>query len=62
MAQQVKHLMLSLQQLELLLWHEFHPWPRNFHMVGVLAVGRGQAGRERDKGSGRRGSFSNDIC
>ena len=33
MAQQVKDLTLSLQQLGSLLWNEFDPWPRNFHML-----------------------------
>ena len=32
MAQQVKDLVLSLQQLGLLLWYRFDPWPGNFHM------------------------------
>ena len=31
-AQQVKDLVLSLQQLGSLLWCGFDPWPRNFHM------------------------------
>ena len=34
-AQQVKDLVLSLQQLGLLLWHESDPWPGNFHMLWV---------------------------
>ena len=34
MAQWVKDLVLSLQQLRSLLWHGFDPWPRNFHMPG----------------------------
>ena len=29
-AQQAKDLALSLLQLRSLLWHRFHPWPRNF--------------------------------
>ena len=28
--QQVKVLVLSLQQFQLLLWHSFPPWPGNF--------------------------------
>ena len=32
MAQWVKDLPLSLQWLKLL-WHEFDPWPGNFHML-----------------------------
>ena len=32
MVQWVKNLVLSLQQLGSLLWHGFHPWPRNFHI------------------------------
>ena len=32
-VQQDKNLALSLQRLGLLLWHWFHPWPRNFHML-----------------------------
>ena len=31
MVQQVKDPALSLQCLKSLLWHEFGPWPRNFH-------------------------------
>ena len=33
MMQRVKDSALSLQLLGLLLWHRFHPWPRNFHML-----------------------------
>ena len=33
MVQQVKDLVLSLQQLGLLLWRGFDPWPRNFHIL-----------------------------
>ena len=33
MAQWLKDITLSLQWLRLLLWHEFHPWPGNFHML-----------------------------
>ena len=32
MARWVKGLVLSLQQLGLLLWGGFNPWPRNFFM------------------------------
>ena len=32
MVQQVKYQVVSLQWLGLLLWHEFDPWPGNFHM------------------------------
>ena len=32
MAQLVKELASSLQQLGLLLWYGFNPWPKNFHM------------------------------
>ena len=32
-AQRVKDPVLSLQQLGLLLWHGFDPWPQNFHML-----------------------------
>ena len=31
-AQGAKDPVLSLQQLGLLLWHVFSPWPGNFHM------------------------------
>ena len=31
MVQQVKDMALSLQWLQLLLWHGFNPWPRNWH-------------------------------
>ena len=34
-AQWVKDLVLSLQQLRSLLWCGFHPWPRNFCMLWV---------------------------
>ena len=32
MAQQVKDLALSLQQLGPVVWYRFDPWPRNFHV------------------------------
>ena len=35
MKQQVKDPVLSLQQLGLLLWCGFNPWPGNFHMPWV---------------------------
>ena len=35
MAQQVKDPAMSLQQLRLLLWFGFDPWPGNFHMPWV---------------------------
>ena len=35
MAQWVKDLALSLQQLGPLLWHGFNPWLRNFYMPQV---------------------------
>ena len=35
-VQQVKDPVLSLQQLGLLLWLGFSPWPRNFHMPWVM--------------------------
>ena len=35
MAERVKDLALSLQQLSLVLWCESDPWPRNFHMLWV---------------------------
>ena len=34
-AQWAEDLALSLQQLGLLLWYGFGPWPRNFHMPWV---------------------------
>ena len=34
-VQQVKDPMLSLQQLGVLLWHGFDPWPGNLHMPQV---------------------------
>ena len=34
-AQWVKDLVLPLQQLRLLLWCRFHPWPGNSHMLQV---------------------------
>ena len=33
MVQHVKDLVLSLLWLGSLLWHEFNPWARNFHML-----------------------------
>ena len=35
MVQQVRDPALSLQQLGLLLWRGFGPWPGNFHMPWV---------------------------
>lgn len=35
MAPWVKDLALALQQLWLLLWHRFDPWPGNLHAVGM---------------------------
>ena len=32
-AQQVKDPMVSLLLLRSLLWHEFSPWPGNFHVL-----------------------------
>ena len=29
----IEDLVLSLQWLGLLLWHEFIPWPENFHLL-----------------------------
>lgn len=37
MVQRIKYLMSSLQQLGLLLWHGFDPWPGNFGGPEVLA-------------------------
>ena len=34
-AQKVKDLVVSLQQLRSLLWYGFNPWPGNFHMPQV---------------------------
>ena len=34
-AQQVEDLVLSWQQLRLLLWHGFSPWPGSFHVPQV---------------------------
>ena len=39
-VQQVKYSALSVQQLGLLLWHRFTPWPRNFHMLQTLLKGK----------------------
>ena len=35
MVQWVKYPAMLLKQLGSLLWHEFDPWPRNFHMLQV---------------------------
>lgn len=35
MAQWIKDPVVLLQQLGSLLWHRFHPWPKNFHMPWV---------------------------
>ena len=35
MAQWSKDPASSRQQLRLLLWHGYDPWPRNFHMLRV---------------------------
>ena len=39
MAQWIKDLVLSLQQLGLQLWCGFDPWPRNFQ-VGAVGMAR----------------------
>ena len=36
-VQWVKYLVLSLQQLRLLLWYRSNPWPRNFHVLLAMA-------------------------
>ena len=59
-AQQVKDLALSLPQLGLLLWCEFYPWPRNFHMSQVWPKEGEEEEEEeelevgRERGEGRR--------
>ena len=40
MAKWVKDLALSLQQLRLLLWHRFDPWPRKLSHVASTAKKR----------------------
>ena len=61
MAQQVKDLVLSPQQLGLLLWCRFNPcprfdpWPRNFHMPWVWPKKERQEGRKEGKKEGRKG-------
>ena len=40
--QQVKDPVLPLQQLGFLLGREFHPWPRNFHVLQVRPKERGK--------------------
>ena len=50
MAQRVKDLALSLQQLGLVRWHEFHPWPQNFHML------QAQSKKERGCSESKPGS------
>ena len=47
-AQQVKDSALSLQQLRLLLWCGFHPWPGNFCMPQMWPKKRE---RERERNS-----------
>lgn len=48
MAQRVNDLVLSLQGLRWLLWHEFSPWPENFHMLWQLKKNV----HNKDSGSG----------
>ena len=48
-AQQVKALALSLQWFGSLLWHEFDPWPGNFHMPQSWPVERKKRRKERRK-------------
>ena len=48
LVQWVKDLVLSMQQLGLLLWHKFDPWPRNFHMPQVWPK---KKKKERKKGN-----------
>ena len=37
MAQKVEDPVLQWQELGLLLWHGFSPWPGNFHMIKSTA-------------------------
>ena len=48
MAQQVKDLALSLQQLGSLLKHRFHPWPKDFHLQRVWGGGKKSGVLPRD--------------
>ena len=41
-VQQVKDLILSLQQFGLLLCHGFSPWPENFHMLQIRGKKEGE--------------------
>jgi len=46
-AQQVRDLALSLQQLGSRLWHWFDPWPGNFHMPQTWPKHRDQPGQRK---------------
>ena len=55
----VKDVVLSLQQLGLLLWHGFNPWPWNVHMPG-----KQEEKKERRKGGreGKKGGREEDAA
>ena len=46
MAQWVKYLALSLQQLGWLLWHGFEPWPKNFPILRVWPKKKRKRGKD----------------
>ena len=49
LVQWVKDLVLSMQQLGLLLWHKFDPWPRNFHMPQVWPKKKKKKERKKER-------------
>ena len=40
---------MSLQQLRLLLWHGFNPWPRNFHRPPVRQIRKKKKERKKER-------------
>ena len=55
MAQWVKDLLLSLQQLGWLLWRGLDPWPGNFGRKEAKREGGKEGGREGGRKEGRKG-------
>ena len=51
MVKLVKDPVLSLQQLRLLLWQEFEPWPRDFHMPRCMGIAKKKKKKWRSEGN-----------
>ena len=54
MVKLVKDPVLSLQQLRLLLWQEFEPWPRDFHMPRCMGIAKKKKKKRKKKGKRKK--------